>query len=702
MKRTAIALVIVLITIPAFMTNRVGQAQRGRIPGILRLTPSTKDSGPSPDEAPQFRGRLADILAAKQSGNLQNVKIDSSSGVSLMDGTHALLGRSAKDLTTSNTAQSQSLLPTWSDSFTYQGLTYKYTMVGTDPKLGSKTTVIPTVIIPLRFVFPDGQVFDASSDLIDGQTPVQGIINSPIFKNYNFVLGGKSVGNTQYADAFQRANFWDSVSGKARDYHVLLGQPAVAPTQTIVVPDGLGSYEVDFSTGLSIPNVDRNFLANQIVPILNSAQVNPSQLPIMVWGIVDSGKSSGYHGARVISGNQLQTYIGVSYHSQATFNGAIPDIYPLSHEVIEWLDDPFTNNFTPGWNDAFISDNQRCDSYIARDLLETADPVEVLAEGVVPLNGGQFTYHVTEGMFIDFYTRARRSRSINGQYSMFNIGAQYSVPSSASTPCTGHIELNDVQLYRIMNSSFSAAFGVNNSGSVVGMYVDGAALRHGYFATDTSFQVLDYPGASETIPSQLNDGGTIVGQYFDAAGFLHGFVFQSGQFTSIDFPGALDTAALDINLNGDIVGVYVTPDFNNHGFLLRSGIFSTIDIPFHRTTLPTGINSGGKIVGYTSVFYGAPSGYPYLGFLLNGRKTADVTFPGANEVFPQDINTQSDITGVFVNSDQSGDGFTTINGFPYEIYGQTFSLNDANMIVGSYSFGGVTYTMLGTRPSSSR
>jgi hypothetical protein len=72
-------------------------------------------------------------------------------------------------------------------------------MVGTDPKLGSKTTVIPTAIIPLRFVFPDGQVFDSGTDLVDGQTAIQGIINSPIFKNYNFVSGERALGtlNTQ-------------------------------------------------------------------------------------------------------------------------------------------------------------------------------------------------------------------------------------------------------------------------------------------------------------------------------------------------------------------------------------------------------------------------------------------------------------------------------------------------------------------------
>ena len=65
------------------------------------------------------------------------------------------------------TTAPQNTLPVWSDSFTYHGLEFKYTMVGTDPKRGSATTMIPTIIIPLRFVFADGNVFDASTDLIE-------------------------------------------------------------------------------------------------------------------------------------------------------------------------------------------------------------------------------------------------------------------------------------------------------------------------------------------------------------------------------------------------------------------------------------------------------------------------------------------------------------------------------------------------------
>ena len=258
-------------------------------------------------------------------------------------------------------------------------------MVGTDPKLGSKTTVVPTVIIPLRFVFPDGQVFDASTDLVDGQTAIQGILKFTIFKNYNFVSGGKNIGNTQYGDAFQRANFWDSVSGKAKNYHVLLGQPSVVPTQTIVIPDG---WAITKPTSRPVFNfrLSIGIFASQTTPILIAAQVAPTQLPIMVWGSVVAGDAA-WHGAIGINGGPLQSSIGTSYQSQTFQAGSTPDIYSFSHEVIEWLDDPFLNNYTPGWNQTFLSESKQCDSRYSFDLLESADPVENVTESIVPLPG---------------------------------------------------------------------------------------------------------------------------------------------------------------------------------------------------------------------------------------------------------------------------------------------------------------------------
>src|SRR5215831_10995775 len=51
-------------------------------------------------------------------------------------------------------------IPLWSSSFTFNATPYPFTMVGTDPALGSHTSRIPTIIIPIRFVFSDSTTLD--------------------------------------------------------------------------------------------------------------------------------------------------------------------------------------------------------------------------------------------------------------------------------------------------------------------------------------------------------------------------------------------------------------------------------------------------------------------------------------------------------------------------------------------------------------
>jgi hypothetical protein len=667
------------------------------IPQLMRkLTQdqTIKSSTAASEEGPRRRTSLAEAVTALRSGNIENKQTAGPLNGDLMDGTGLVARYNQQNAATVQPSQLQGTIPYWSDSFTYQGLNYTYRMVGTDPKSGSKTTVVPTVIIPLRFVFPDGQVFDSSTDLIDGQTAIQGILNSPIFKNYNFVSGGKSIGNTQYGDAFQRANFWDSVSGKAKNYHVLLGQPSVLATQTVIVPDGLGHYETDFATGLQYPVFDIGFWNSQINAILAAAQVTPTQLPIVLWGKLFAGNAVALHGVTTINSGPLQTYIATSYESQDFRAGYNPDVYALSHEVIEWLDDPFINNFTPGWNQAFLSDSLQCDSRYSSDLLETADPVENVTESVVALPGGSFSYHVTEGMFIDFYTRSNHSRSVNGQYSFFEIGEQYGLLTGPSSPCTGHLELNNQQLLNF-GASLTEVFGINNSDTIVGIYDDMAGNIHGFLSTPTFGQSIDYPGAIETRPSKINDLGLVVGTYFDSTGIPHGFTFKSGQYSAIDVPGAFDTAAYGVNRFGDIVGAYDGQDFQTHGFLLHQGVFTTIDFPFKHVTFATSINSGGSIVGFAAQYFGVD---PFKGFLLAGKRNSTVTFPGANEVQPWQLSDQAFYTGLFSNSDGYTNGFVIINGRPYEVYAQTFGLNDQSRIVGALSYGGVVYGMVGTLP----
>ena len=52
-------------------------------------------------------------------------------------------------------------VPHWTSSFTYQGVTYPFTMVGTDPATSNSETIVDVAIIPFDFVFEDGASLDA-------------------------------------------------------------------------------------------------------------------------------------------------------------------------------------------------------------------------------------------------------------------------------------------------------------------------------------------------------------------------------------------------------------------------------------------------------------------------------------------------------------------------------------------------------------
>ena len=50
------------------------------------------------------------------------------------------------------TDSSVTTVPHWISSFTYQGVTYPFTMVGTDPATSDSETTIDVAIIPFDFV----------------------------------------------------------------------------------------------------------------------------------------------------------------------------------------------------------------------------------------------------------------------------------------------------------------------------------------------------------------------------------------------------------------------------------------------------------------------------------------------------------------------------------------------------------------------
>jgi hypothetical protein len=170
-------------------------------------------------------------------------------------------------------------LTTWNGSFVSGGSTFTFNMVGTAPSTGTSTTV-QAFIIPIKLVVGT-HTFDPQTVLSNGKTVVNNTIASPVFATgVDFTSGGVDMGATQYVDAYQRANFWGTVSAHT-GYHVLLGGPTLEPQVTLTPPKRSATTGTPF--GHLAAEVDINYFNSQIQTIMqNTAAIQPNTLPIFV------------------------------------------------------------------------------------------------------------------------------------------------------------------------------------------------------------------------------------------------------------------------------------------------------------------------------------------------------------------------------------------------------------------------------------
>jgi hypothetical protein len=312
------------------------------------------------------------------------------------------------------TDHSGTTIPFFTSSFRYNGTTYPYSMVGTNPFTSDATTTVPTEVTPVRFVFADGTVFNAG-------TVVRSAVRSPIWQAASFISG-----NTQYGDAIQRAEFWSVIR---HGYHVRLAQPTVMPTVTIDVPANQGTVEpagTTFGDHVALKRiglVNISWFLGRYGHLINAEHVSAQTLPIILTHDVlldsktpDNGCCvGGFHSAvSTTSGGgskKVQTAIFADYGSEKAIrristnsNVFAEDINALSHEVSEWMNDPFGSNVVPTWQSALAP------QYGCSNALETGDP----------LVGVNFTvngYHPQDEAFLSWFAHQTPSIGYVGRYS---------------------------------------------------------------------------------------------------------------------------------------------------------------------------------------------------------------------------------------------------------------------------------------------
>lgn len=159
----------------------------------------------------------------------------------------------------------------------------------------------------------------------------------------------------------------------------------------------------------------------------------------------------------------------------------------------------------------------------------------------------------------------------------------------------------------------TTAYGINDSGTVVGGYCPNAVVcpqglfnpaSDGFILQKGVYSTLNFPGAQATSAFAVNNADTIVGYYLINNTGPHAFLYQSGTFTTIDFPGSGYTLATSINNFGVVAGLF-SSSTGVHGFIYSNGTFTQVDKPGAISTSISGINDRNQAVGLW---------YPTVGF----------------------------------------------------------------------------------------
>jgi len=119
------------------------------------------------------------------------------------------------------------------------------------------------------------------------------------------------------------------------------------------------------------------------------------------------------------------------------------------------------------------------------------------------------------------------------------------------------------------------AAAINNHGDVAGFYTAARGATDAFLKmAGGRFTRLAYPGASMTQAFGVNDSGEVVGAYTVGSGAkakTHGFTWRSGHgFTTVDDPHGVGATTLNgVNDAGDLVGFYTNAKGNTDGMLAQ-------------------------------------------------------------------------------------------------------------------------------------
>lgn len=335
------------------------------------------------------------------------------------------------------------------------GLNHVGALVGTNPFWRKTTSRVPVVIVPLivttqevatgiENVAPSDGDNDDGTELVFSETagtvtqnsavpdtnclgtsnnvPSTLLYQSPIFQNAPFSFGGTFMGNTQYIDAVQRAEFYHVLDDDPGNYHVLFSPVRIASPISVTVPanEGLAAPSGIFGTCNTVQFLDINwfdsYINGTILPQLAREGIGAGTIPVFFLyntnlaspaNVLSNCCVLGYHS---FAGEPTpsQFYAVAEMDVSGLFPPAIENTGVLAHEMGELVNDPYGDNEVPPWG--HIGQVGGC-----QENLEVGDPLTGTGMPPVTMPNG-FTYQLQELAFFSWFFGGQ-SLGVHGWFS---------------------------------------------------------------------------------------------------------------------------------------------------------------------------------------------------------------------------------------------------------------------------------------------
>ena len=227
---------------------------------------------------------------------------------------------------------------------------------------------------------------------------------------------------------------------------------------------------------------------------------------------------------------------------------------------------------------------------------------------------------------------------------------------------------------------YSAAYGINDSGQVVGWSETATGVQHA-FLWDEKVGMIDLGtlGGSASSAYAINNAGRVVGAARTANGELHAFLWKDGEMTDLGIlPGGACTEAYAINDAGQIVGMARTSATIyswQRAFLWENGIMTSLGVlEGASNSNAADINIRGQVVGTSgdrAFLWDSTSGMTQLtDFQSQGNAISD----GGLVVLAS--------SGTYYIRDSAG----VLSDMDLIRYSRMNSINDSGQVVGDFDY----------------